>query len=124
MRPRSTVERRLNFRVPTPQGLLVSWNSGDRKVDAFAEDFSISGAFIASQHTLPVGTRLTLLLSLPEGKIHVQAIVRNLRPKRGMGVEFVSMGGKEFDLVLTAFKRLNPASPQRSSHERSKASGQ
>ena len=36
----------------------------------------------------------------PEGEIRVQAIFRNVRESRGMGVEFVSMGGREFDLIL------------------------
>ena len=55
---------------------------------------------------MPVGTRLSLLFSLPEGEIQVQAIVRNRRAQGGMGVEFVSMGGRDFDLVLKTFRRL------------------
>jgi len=106
MRPRSTIERRLSYRVPAPHGLQVSWTSGGSEVTSGVEDFSICGAFIASQRTLPVGTRLALLFSLPEGEIQVQAIVRNLRADRGMGVEFVSMGGREFEIVLKAYKRL------------------
>jgi hypothetical protein len=43
---------------------------------------------------------------MPEGEIQVQAVVRSSLAGRGMGVEFVSMGGREFDLILKAVKRL------------------
>ena len=55
---------------------------------------------------MAVGSRLDLHFLLPEGQIRVQAIVRKVREGRGMGVEFVSMGGREFDLILTAIQRL------------------
>jgi hypothetical protein len=34
--------------------------------------------------------------------------VRNSRAGQGMGVEFVSVGGKELVLILKALKRLRP----------------
>ena len=106
MRPRSHIERRRNPRIATPEGMSASWNSGGSNIISPVGDFSISGAFISSQQPLPVGTRLSLLFSLPEGEIQVQAIVRNRRAQGGLGVEFVSMGARDFDLVLTTFRRL------------------
>jgi hypothetical protein len=44
--------------------------------------------------------------SLPEGQIKIQAIVRNVREGLGMGVEFVSMPGKDFELILKVVTRL------------------
>jgi hypothetical protein len=108
MRPRSNFERRKVSRIPTPNGLWVSWKSGDTDHTSRVEDFSTSGVFISSEETLPVGKRVKLLFSLPEGQIHVEAIVRNSIKGRGMGMEFVSMGGKEFDIILKAMKRLLP----------------
>lgn len=106
MRPRSQSERRRNPRIATPNGLSASWKSGESDLTSAVGDFSVSGAFINSQQPVPVGTRLSLLFSLPEGEIQVQAIVRNSRPDGGIGVEFMSMGWKEFDLVLKTFRRL------------------
>ena len=106
MRPRSNIERRRNPRIATPQGLSASWRSGEANMVSEVGDFSVSGAFINTQDAVPVGTRLSVLFSLPEGEIQVQAIVRSSRPWGGMGVEFVSMGGREFDLVLKTFRRL------------------
>jgi hypothetical protein len=106
MRPRSHIERRRNSRIATPDGVSVSWKSGGNNIISAVGDFSISGAFISSQHPVPVGTRLSLLFSLPEGEIQVQAIVRNRRTQGGIGVEFMSMGARDFDLVLRTFRRL------------------
>jgi len=92
--------------MATPDGVSASWKSGGTNIISPVKDFSISGAFINSQQPLPVGTRLSLLLSLPEGEIQVQAIVRNRRAQGGIGVEFLSMGSKDFDLVLRVFRRL------------------
>jgi PilZ domain len=86
--------------------MWVSWKLGDYSITSRVEDFSVSGAFIASHETKALGSRVDLQFALPEGQIKVQAIVRNVREGRGMGVEFVSMQGKDFDLILKAVKRL------------------
>lgn len=86
--------------------MWVYWNFGKYGITSRAEDFSVSVAFIASHETAAVGSRLDLHFSLPEGQVKAQAVVRNTREGRGMGVEFVSAGGREFDLILKAAKRL------------------
>ncbi len=86
--------------------MWVLWKFGKYDFTSRVEDFSVAGAFIASHETVPVGSRLDLHFSLPEGQIQIQAVVRNTREGRGIGVEFVSMGGREFDLILKAVKRL------------------
>jgi hypothetical protein len=106
MRPRSNLERRRNQRIHTPSGMWVSWKLGQASVTSRVEDFSVSGAFIASEEAVALGSRLDLHFSLLEGQIQVQAIVRNVREGHGFGVEFVSMKGKDFELILAAVKRM------------------
>jgi len=86
--------------------MWVSWKVGDYSITSRVEDLSVSGAFIASHETMAPGSRLDLHFSLPEGQIKIQAVVRNVREGRGMGVEFVSMQGKDFELMLKAVTRL------------------
>ena len=57
MRPRSHLERRRNQRIATPTGMWVSWKSGQRGATSRVEDFSMSGAFIASEETVALGSR-------------------------------------------------------------------
>jgi hypothetical protein len=47
-----------------------------------------------------------LLFAVPEGEIKLQAVVRVSKPGKGMGVEFISVGAREFDTILKVVKRL------------------
>lgn len=106
MRPRSNFERRKSQRIPTPTGLWVSCKFDDHRTTLRVQDFSVCGALIVSEEAVPVGTRLELLFSVPEGEIRVLGVVRSFTPGRGIGVEFVGMESKAFDLILKLVKRL------------------
>jgi len=106
MRPRSQFERRKNQRIPTPTGLWASCKFDDRRTTLRVQDFSVSGALLVTEEAIPVGTRLELLFSVPEGEIRTLAVVRSFTQGRGIGVEFVSMEAKAFDLILKLVKRL------------------
>jgi c-di-GMP-binding flagellar brake protein YcgR len=106
MRPHSHFERRRNQRISTPTGLWVSCKIDDRRITLRVQDFSVSGALLVTEEAIPVGTRLELLFSLPEGEIRALAVVRSSMPSRGIGVEFVSMDSSAFDVVLKLVKRL------------------
>jgi hypothetical protein len=106
MRPRSHFERRKNQRIPTPSGLWASCKFDDQRTTLRVQDFSASGALLVTEETVSVGTRLELLFSVPEGEIRTLGVVRSCTPGRGIGVEFVSMEAKAFDLILRLVKRL------------------
>jgi hypothetical protein len=106
MRPRSHFERRTNQRVPTSSELWVTCNFGDRRTTLRVKDFSISGALLVTEENIPVGSRLDLLFSVPEGEIRVLAVVRSSISGRGIGVEFVGMESGAFDSVLKLVRRL------------------
>ena len=106
MRPRSQFERRKIQRIATPTGLWVSCKFDDRRTTLRVQDFSVSGALLVTEEAIPVGTRLDLLFSVPEGEIRVLAVVRSFTPGRGIGVEFVGMESGAFDLILKLVKRL------------------
>jgi hypothetical protein len=100
MRPRSRFERRKNQRITTPTGLWVSCKFDDRRTTLRVQDISVSGALIAAEEAIPVGTRLELLFSVREGEIRVLGVVCSFTPARGIGVEFVGMEARAFDLLL------------------------
>jgi hypothetical protein len=78
----------------------------DRRTALRVRDFSVSGALLVTEETIPVGTRLKLLFSVPEGEIRILAVVRSFAPSRGIGVEFVGIESRAFDLVRKLVKRL------------------
>jgi hypothetical protein len=69
-------------------------------------DLSASGAFIVTDDVVAVGSPLKLIFAMVEGELKLDAVVRNSAAGKGMGVEFVSVGGKQLALILTALKRL------------------
>ncbi|MGA2606845.1 MAG: PilZ domain-containing protein [Terriglobia bacterium] len=96
----------MNRRIPTSSGLWVSCKYGDRCTTLRVQNFSVSGALIVTEETIPVGTRLELLFSVPEGEIRVLAVVRSFTQGRGIGVEYVAMESGAFDSVLKLMNRL------------------
>jgi hypothetical protein len=88
--------------------MWVSWKFEKQRHTSRVLDFSASGAFIVSDDIVAVGTPLKLMFAMVEGELKLEAVVRNARVGKGMGVEFVSVGGKELALILKALKRLRP----------------
>jgi PilZ domain len=88
--------------------MWVSWKFEKQRHTSRVLDFSASGAFLVSDDIVAVGTPLKLIFAMVEGELKLDAVVRNSRAGQGMGVEFVSVGGKELVLILKALKRLRP----------------
>lgn len=86
----------------------MSWKFEKQRHTSRVLDFSASGAFIVSNEVIAVDTPLKLIFAMVEGELKLDAIVRNSTAGRGMGVEFISVGGKELVLILKALKRLRP----------------
>ena len=70
-----------------------------RWVEAETRNIGVGGAFIACPDILPVGTAMTIELTLPtsEQVFTLPAIVRWAHPTDGMGVQFV---GVDVDVLL------------------------
>jgi hypothetical protein len=86
--------------------MWVSWKFEKRRRTSRVLDFSVSGAFIVTDDIVAVGSALKLIFAMVEGELKLDAVVRNAAAGKGMGVEFVAMGAKQFALILKALKRL------------------
>jgi hypothetical protein len=62
--------------------------------------------FVATPSPAPVGTKLRLTFQVPGGNVQPEAIVRNVAPGEGMGVEFTRMEYKEQRLIENLMNRL------------------
>jgi len=89
----------------------VSWQDTVRKDVSRVREVGYGGLFISTPDPSPVGTVLTLLLSVQEGEIRAGAIVRNIFPEEGMGVEFNEMGQEAFARLETLLTRLRLSMP-------------
>jgi hypothetical protein len=106
----SKADRRYQ-RIATPKGVWVAWNDGKKQSISRVRDLNRGGLFIATPDASPLGAVVTTLLSVPEGEIRSQAVVRNSTPKEGMGVEFTSMTNADTVRLEALITRLMAADP-------------
>ena len=101
----SKADRR-HQRVSTPKGVWVAWQNGTQSSVSRVRDLNIGGLFIATPTTAPLGTVVTILLSVPEGEIRSRATVRNVVTGEGMGVEFANIAAEDSARLEKLITRL------------------
>jgi PilZ domain len=109
--PEDPKSKRRYQRVPTPKGLWVAWQHNNGQDVSRVRDLNVGGLFVATAFPPPEGSVVQILLSVPEGEIRSQAIVRNVMPGEGMGVEFKSMRSTDADRLERLVARLLRANP-------------
>jgi hypothetical protein len=88
----SVAKKRRYRRVQLPKGMLVAWeHSGIRKVSRVSV-LALGGLFISTPEPPPAGDVIKLIFEIPGGDVRARALVRDSQPKKGMGIEFTSMG--------------------------------
>jgi len=105
--PKDTAKSNRRFeRISTPKGLWVAWQHNTHQDVSRVRDLNAGGLFIATPTPTPQGVTLTILLSVQEGEIRSQAIVRNVTPGEGMGIEFKDMNPADKDRLEKLITRL------------------
>ena len=93
-------------RVSLPKGMSVAWHGGDLQLFSRVQTIGMGGLFISTPNPAPVGTKLLLAFQVPGGNLQPEAIVRNVAPGQGMGVEFTRLELKERFLLQNLMDRL------------------
>jgi hypothetical protein len=99
-------QKRRYPRISLPKGMRVAWHGGDLQFSSRVRTLSMGGLFISVPNPPPVGTKLRLTFEVPGGNVQAEAIVRNIVPGEGMGVEFTRLGLKDRVLLEKLLKRL------------------
>jgi len=93
-------------RIPTPKGLWVAWQYDGSQSVSRVRDLNAGGLFVATPTPVPVGAVMQVLLSVPEGEIRSQAVVRNVTPGEGLGIEFKDMTPQDVGRLEKLITRL------------------
>ena len=93
-------------RASLPNGMPVTWLGSDLQFFSRVQTIGMGGLFIATPNPAPLGTKLRLTFQVPGGSVLPEAIVRNVAPGRGMGVEFTRMEPSERSLLENLMERL------------------
>lgn len=74
----------------------MTWYGGDLQLLSPVKTLSMGGLFIFAPNPPPVGTKLRLAFEVPGGSVWAEAVVRDLIPGEGLGVEFtrIDLGDK------------------------------
>src|ERR1700690_3315970 len=89
----SKADRRYQ-RIATPKGVWVAWQDGKQQNISRVRDLNLGGLFVATATPLALGSVVALLMSVPEGEIRSRALVRNVVPGEGMGVQFTEISAE------------------------------
>ncbi len=93
-------------RVALPKGMLVAWqHAGGRSVSRVAT-VGLGGLFISTPEPPGIGTRLKIVFDVPGGEVRARAIVKNVKPGKGMAVAFIEMGYADRARLDQLLKRL------------------
>ena len=106
MTEKAYAQERRYPRVSLPQGMSVAWLGSDLHFFSRIRTIGMGGLFIATPNPAPVGTKLRLTFEVPGGNVLPEAIVRNVAPGQGMGVEFTRMEPEERSLLEKLMNRL------------------
>ena len=93
-------------RVSLAKGMPVSWHGADLQFFSHVKTLSMGGLFITAPNPPPVGTKLRLAFEVPGGNVRADAIVRNISPAEGFGVEFTRMAIGDKILLKKLMQRL------------------
>ena len=97
---------RRHERISLPKGMVVAWYGGGQQQVSRVKTLGMGGLFVCGDHTLSIGADLRLVFEVPGGMVQAQAVVRNIVPGEGMGVEFVNMNAEDMVLLERLLQRL------------------
>ena len=106
MRKENTREARRHERIALPKGMTVTWYGGGQQQVSRVRSLGMGGAFVCGSITQRVGTELKLIFEVPGGMVMAEAVVRNVVPGEGMGVEFTKMNPQSRKLLEGLLTRL------------------
>ena len=97
---------RRHQRISLPKGMTVAWYGGGFQHVSRVQTLNSGGLSVAGDITRPVGSSLMLVFEVPGGVVQAEAVVRNVKPGKEMGLEFTSMRPQARALLDDLLKRL------------------
>jgi hypothetical protein len=92
-------DRRYAIRFPFAADVGVTDMESGARTDGVTSDLSLGGCFVCTSKPLPVGTRIRIVLSRKSQSVEALAVVRILKPRIGMGIEFIDVEGAYHEVL-------------------------
>jgi hypothetical protein len=99
-------DRRYCIRYPfAADAVMLDLESG-AKVDGITSDISMGGAFICTSRPLPSNCRVRVALTRKDQKVEALGVVRIVKPRIGMGVEFIDLDSTYHEVLRRWVEQL------------------
>ena len=97
---------RRHERISLPKGMTAAWYGGGQQQVSRVKTLGMGGLFLCGPNAPPLGTELKLVFQVPGGIVQADAVVRNIVPGEGMGVEFTRINPEDRLLLERLLHRL------------------
>ena len=95
----SVRDRRYCIRYPFAADVeLLDLESG-AKTDGVTSDISMGGVFICTSRPLPSNSRVRITLIRKEHRVEALGVVRIVKPRIGMGIEFIDLESPHHEVL-------------------------
>jgi hypothetical protein len=106
MQKQTSHSKRFSSRVETPENVYVYWSSAGYDDTSRVRNLSSGGLFVHTRKSRAVGAKTSLHFLVEEGQIRAEAVVRHLKPGRGLGLEFTAVREEDRQRLADLMKRL------------------
>jgi hypothetical protein len=90
-RSSSVRDRRYCIRYPFAADVVLLDMETGAKAEGVTSDISMGGAFICTSRPIPSNARVRITLTRKDQKVEALAVVRIVKPRIGLGVEFMDV---------------------------------
>ena len=102
----SIPSRRHYSRVETPREVWVYWNCKGREDTSRIRDLSTGGLFVETAEARDVDATIWLDFLVQEGQIRAKAVIRHVKPGRGLGLKFTALTEEDGPRLTALMTRL------------------
>ena len=102
-------DRRYCIRYPFAADVeLLDLESGT-KAEGVTSDISMGGAFICTSRPFPSNARVRMTLTRKDQKVEALGVVRIVKPRIGMGIEFIDLDAPYHEVLRRWVEQVNKA---------------
>ena len=108
-RSSSVRDRRYSIRYPfAADAVLLDMETGTR-AEGVTSDISMGGAFICTSKPLPSNSRIRVTLTRKDQKVEALGVVRIVKPRIGMGIEFIDLESPYLEVLRRWVEQITKA---------------
>jgi len=105
----SVRDRRYCIRYPFAADVEILDMESGIKTEGVTSDISMGGAFVCTSKPLPSNSRLRITMKRKEQSVEALGVVRIVKPRIGMGIEFIDVEPPSHEILRRWVEQLGRA---------------